>query len=890
MAITSPIFNRKSLSGQVRRERPFGKPQPSASAANTPGSGPGKDAEVGGNTVPGGGSSGVSALPFDASGLFPEFQPVEFPSIQPADFKYTDPIDYARKFGDFNRDQIRKNLGMAGEFATEELKNELRGIQGFVPAASALAREQVALDNPFNQSQRESQVEGALPYARGDLAAQRGRAKTYAGGSLPFADRARELGVRSRAADTSTAGGFGSRSTQAAKTSDLMSAEERFQIAQYGESLLGSNLEREASLFLAPTEYANTGSQVRIMPEVGAARLTAQGLESINGQTLISPTTGLQASIQQEQFKTNLEQRTNEFNATGQFQASTFNSSGAFTAGLGLFNYQTGYLSQIQAGNQGNLNAATGLNVQGINSSNYNAGLGDAQSGQAITSTLDAIGALPQTFGAINSILGDSSGTGGNTRSGGSVVADESSGSDYSQPLPDSTAQIPQTLQSLDSSAPYTYRVSPGSSTPAGYSQLGPNNDGSVSVAHNAGYVSEFGQVAKDYSIPTESLDVPSAAAADQSLSSAAALSYLPSPGLHQIALTGNGQPVYSLPAASNNQNAEAGRNSIASTMLALGTMGINDPAAYEHLNDVASLADGSYISDLDALMESGGSKDMSKDIVSKVLGENPDVSNPAVQQVIFGANRIGELWNGMSPYQKSMALTSLAGAGYEAKNGEKLGDKKIPGSEKSVAGPLKVADVTKLTAQGLNGYGLARNWGQISAITDIAGNSRDPGSIARIADHIGMLGYGPQGASVAVDPKKLRTNSRPAPEFGVGAAHFNSSADVPKNYKPVANSDTGGVIALPENLAHTSPLAYGNPALVGQKLGLVNERKHPAQRLWKRNSAGQVIRGSAGGSAIVSSMALMQRSNPALASSIYAHSLFSNIIGNDAVGESEEA
>jgi len=79
--------------------------------------------------------------------------------------------------------------------------------------------------------------------------------------------------VRSDAADTAGFSGIGTRSQKASKISDLMSADQRFKIAQYGENLTSQNVRdqsgliaNEANLTLAPTEYSSVGSQIKATP------------------------------------------------------------------------------------------------------------------------------------------------------------------------------------------------------------------------------------------------------------------------------------------------------------------------------------------------------------------------------------------------------------------------------------------------------------------------------------------------------------------------------------------------------------------------------------------------------------------------------------------------
>ena len=186
----------------------------------------------------GGGAVGATSLPFDISGLYPNFEkvssnPIEFGEIDTAPYKFTDTLEFGKKFGDANRENFRTNFDQSQELGLKTLDTELKGLQSFAPAASALKREQTSLDNTFNQAQRTEQIDTTLPGARGvfdraerTLNRQGDRAATYAQGRLTDdqLDRALELGIRSGAADTASFGGFGARSQQASRISDLQSA------------------------------------------------------------------------------------------------------------------------------------------------------------------------------------------------------------------------------------------------------------------------------------------------------------------------------------------------------------------------------------------------------------------------------------------------------------------------------------------------------------------------------------------------------------------------------------------------------------------------------------------------------------------------------------------
>ena len=417
-------------------------------------------------------------------GAYPAYMGNEYPDpklMKTAPYKFTDPQQFASKFGDFNRGEYQKNFDQAKQNSFDMIDAELKSLQSYVPAMSALQREQTSIDNIFNQQQRTQQLDKTLPGARqqlmsagqraeylatgqipdslggqsyldqatraeqiaqgnipdalgggymkdqaerannlaqgfipesmgGNALAEQGkRAAGYAQGRLPdsMGDAALELGMRSQSADNSSAGGFGAQSSVARKASDLMSAQQRFQIGQYGEGLtasnvaqrtglalqgegllannvnstrqfamqgenvlsnnlqaraglaqqgevnLANNVNQRASLELAPTAYSNAGAQVRVNPTLSASQLMQQQVTELNNYSMITPTNAMQSTIQQNQFTTGLENQTRQFNTTNQNSFA-----------LGKFNYDVSYAGAVAGASQTDINTQVGIDQQ----------------------------------------------------------------------------------------------------------------------------------------------------------------------------------------------------------------------------------------------------------------------------------------------------------------------------------------------------------------------------------------------------------------------------------------------------------------------------------------------------------------------------------------------
>lgn len=238
--------------------------------------------------------------------------------MEAADYEMVDPSKISGQYGDIAREQMQKNADLSSKLALEALDTELKGLQSYAPAAAALKRGEIAKDNQFNQAQREAQLAQGDPNLRKDLEAQAQRARDYAAGRVPdsISDRALELGVRSKAADLASGGGFGARSSAARKASELMSAEQRIGLSQYGDQLLTSNITNRNQLLLAPTEYSDAGSQIKVTPTQSAAQIAMGLTTQANDKTIISSTDALQNLTQQQQFKTGIQQEANKFNTS----------------------------------------------------------------------------------------------------------------------------------------------------------------------------------------------------------------------------------------------------------------------------------------------------------------------------------------------------------------------------------------------------------------------------------------------------------------------------------------------------------------------------------------------------------------------------------------------
>jgi len=369
------------------------------------------------------GQIGYGYYPAYLGKYFPEAYQTTYKDIESAPYNYVDPIEFAKQYGSFAKSQYAENMGMASDFAMQALDTELKGMQSYVPAAAALQRSQVSLDNIFNQAERTRQISEVMPEQKKFLAAQMQRANAYASGRLPDEQQntALELGIRSRAADAATAGGFGATSSVAQKSSDLMSAEERFKIAQYGEQLGATNVQNTAALLLAPTEYANAGSQIKVMPTLSGSQLQSQYLQDINQYSMMTAAQANQSVVQQNQFVTSQEQATRQFNAQMDLNNQQFNANNLNNFALTKFSYDVGYAGLVAGAAQTNSNTALGVAQQQMYMDLYKSAMQNAQSANQAGAWANSIGSfitgISGLLGSVGNLFSGSTGTTGTSTS-----------------------------------------------------------------------------------------------------------------------------------------------------------------------------------------------------------------------------------------------------------------------------------------------------------------------------------------------------------------------------------------------------------------------------------------------------------------------------------------
>lgn len=788
----------------------------------------------------GGGSGGQFAPGQIGYGFFPAFLGDEFPQFN---YNFTDPEEFAAKYGDFSRNELLKNFDIAKDLSLKELDLELESLNKFVPAASALKRSEISIDNLFNQSQRTQQVDSVLPNARGDLRGQRDRATAYAEGRLPDSveDRVLEGNIRSRAADASTFGGFGARSSVARKASDLMSVEQRLQLSQYGDQLLGTNLDRSANLLLAPTEYSDAGSQIKVNPSISPAALIDKNLGFIHQATSISPSQALTSQIQQEQF-----QSTSQFNAEA-----------------AKFGYLVQYAGTVAGAAQTDSNTQIAIDQQKRAEDIFREQLDKTQSSNTVK---DIISGISQVITSVASLAGSSK------------PSSESGDTPY-VPTPDESIPNPATPDVPDAAGgPTAVPPEPGPRVAPEPAPL-PETPTSAETA-------EANNFTQDTGVDTSNVSTKALAKQGSSTLASVGITNTPGPNTRYIGVDNTGQKVYADKALMNSKDYGLGAASVDVLKTVLDPLGVLSSDDSTTLDKIAAVSkDANFIASLTDAYSRGDKKDF----INTLLGQfkqplieslSDDPRDQAGMGAAYGAYKLFDNWGRMSPGQKALSISTTGIQAFKYATGENLATKVIidPIKEggKVVRPGLDVGQALGLMQAGYNIYSLVKNWDQYNTIQKVAAGTGTAANVAEISRQLGLQGSGTTGATVAATSAEIaRSGMTSVPQYGVGALSGPAGSQLPRGYVQVATDQSGNVVAVPDGLQSTVPDML-------RQAGGVASIALGAQTVYKGWGTGGTkgaVNGALGGSAIVSGMSMLGYSNPYTAAAIIATSVIGNAV-----------
>lgn len=833
-------------------------------------------------------------------GYFGAYQGGSFPSpflskynpIKPADYKYTDPFKFAEKYGEFNRGEISKNFNLAQDLALKELDTELAGLRSFVPGAAALKRNEISIDNQFNQAQRTKQIDETLPGVRADLQGQTDRANAFASGRLPSSieDRAYEVGVRSKSADQSYAGGFGTQSSVARKASDLLSAEARVNLSKYGDQLLTSNIGTKSNLLLAPTEYSDAGNQIRVMPEVGAGRLTSQNLTEANNLTTIPTQTAFAGEVQQNQFRTNQVQGTRQFNATNQLQNAQFNAANQNQFALTKFQYDVGFAGSVAGAAQTDFNTQFALQQQQRYNEIFQDALKNSQSAQQTQSIFEAIGALITNFNSLKNLFtSDSSAAKTTTTTPTGNTSTPSDGGQSTSP----TGSIYPSGSDVGGSSD-SISVPSGNTVPDGFTGVGTGSDGSTIAVPDTSS-NNFSTQAASASTGLPFSDATPKSSASMVAKSGAVLSSAgihssPQPGTEPAGVNTGGNPVYKSSALARSNDTSKGSATVNTLKDVLSPMGVfSNKKDADALDNISSAAgDVSFIAQLTDSFQRGDTKGFVNSLLTKfqqpiISKLTDDPQNQAGLGAAFTATQLFSNWDKMSPAQRSLAVANMGLQGYKFATGENLANKFLIEDPSVPGGGLTVGQGLSLFQAGYNTYSLVKNWNQMNTIQKIAAGTGDAAQIASLAQQFNLLGAGTEGAAVATSAEALNSvGFVSTPYIGLGAGTVPAGTAVPAGYSAVGTAASGETMIVPA--ANASSVSYLQQ---GAGYTAVAAGAYQVYQGWGGGGSKGAINGAIGGSMIAAGLYTAGATgNPYVLAAIVASSIIADATGGQKSGD----
>ncbi len=845
------------------------------------------------SSMGGGGFGGFGATPVGQYGFAPANLMGSFPSpafatfnpIQAAPYKFTDVKKFAEGFGDFTRKEIGKNYEQSKGFALDTLATELESLQKYTPAAAALKRSETSLDNIFNQQQRTQQLESTLPGVRGQLAGQGQRAQAYAEGRIPDSvqDRAFEVGVRSSAADIASGGGFGATSSVARKASDLMSAERRIGLSQYGDQLLGQNIQQRVATELAPTSYSNAGQQINVNPPVSFSQLSSNIFGQVNQLSTVPATTALGTTVQQQQFSTNLEQGTRTFNAQNQFAESQFNAQAQNQFSMAQFGYGVSLAGAYAGAAQTNLNTGVAFQQQADATKYYEQMFNTAQDANQTASIAQGIGTI---------------------LTAGSALYDQFAGpSDGGAPA---TAAL-----SSPSSAPSNFQFDPGgaaanfdagTSAPsfsAGSEAPAFSMEGSapsqISLSPEvSSFVADTGASAGSFSAPV----IRAATTRSAGVLSTAGVYDQPVPNSMPVSVGPTGNTLYSSIPLMRNASVEPGAKLVQGVQTAVAPFNALTEEDNFNLSAIASGAsDVATLASLTDAADRGDAKGFINTALTAVKIPATDYVTSGIDDAktkeqagggissAYTAHQLYQNWGVMSPAQKALGLAALGISGYKTVSGENLAKATIIQPEISASGEVlspgvNLGEALGLLQSGYNAYSLVNNWGQINALQKVAGTTGSASQMASLAQSMGLLGNGVQGGTVAgVTAESLSSIGATAvPQHGIGAISVPAGSNIPAGYTTIA-SEGGSTVAVPTANASSAAVGYLQTAAGVASLAA---GAYTVYKGWGGSGSSGATNGLLGGSAMAAGLYALGATNPLLLAGVVAVSVLGNATGGN--------
>ena len=360
------------------------------------------------------------------------------------------------------------------------------------------------------------------------------------------------------------------------------------------------------------------------------------------------------------------------------------------------------------------------------------------------------------------------------------------------------------------------------------------------------------------------------------------------------LATMANGTTLYSEPNIAASQDVNTGKNIVNNLTKAIEPFGALNPKEMESLSGLGNkVSDTKLISKLDGLMKNGDTSGFVDTFLKQngkkgVASVTPDEVSQGGESSLhaYDAHEISQVWNKLSPAQKSLALSSTAIKGHTTETGESIWTKELPGTGINGTPSLKMGQAMGLISKGVNAYGLAKGWQQISDVAYLSSGGNSPPQMIKTAMEHGLLGGGTTGAASPVNEAEVASQGWALnPAIGVGAITSSKGASIPKGYVKVPMGGDSQ-LAVPESLIDTVKPYFevAGAAKNGDVSALkVGDGAKGIYTSWSKEGKAKEAASTLGGSGALAGILKLTKTNPQLGGGILTASTFKNLSGKGA-------
>lgn len=342
-------------------------------------------------------------------------------------------------------------------------------------------------------------------------------------------------------------------------------------------------------------------------------------------------------------------------------------------------------------------------------------------------------------------------------------------------------------------------------------------------------------------------------------------------PDTQQVGVDTDGNPVWANSKMLASKDMRVGHAMLGTAANMYNSFGVLRPGDKEKIAAYqAKSADVNAMTHLDGLAQSADHDNFVSSFLTNVGKTTEDFEATEIASGFFTN------WPRMSPTQKSLAVAAGSLHNIAGADGSLIGTRNLPGTEGTEYKPINARKAYEMLQKGYNVPNMSKNWEVLNDIHTLAGGHSAPEDVADMAQGMGLLGQGEEGQATGnVTANSLAgTGWFSSPHYGVGAVTGKPNAPVPANYSILSQSPDRQ-IAVPNASIPTVAAGSGSGSLLNTAAGHsgVSDIAQKVYSKWNGAHTTKASNGAIGGSAMVSGMYAMSRTNPILFSSTIASS-----------------